>query len=174
MSFVKNQLLFREVENCDLGLLRSWRNDPKMAAHWNTPVSVQTDLMQSRWYMTLDAHNQAYVVEEIDDPGHSVVGLLRFQLYPEHRRAALTGTDVAPVSQRKNYGSRILKAGAEHILIDLGYHRVTAECMDTNLGAFGIIQAANFKPEGVYRDYVWRGGRWHSWHVFSLLSSDLV
>lgn len=171
MSFIKNNLLFREVETSDLALLRSWRNDPKMSAHWNTPVSVQTDLMQSRWYTTLDEHNQAFVVE--DEVLHQIVGLLRFRLYPEYHRAALTGTDVAPVSQRKNYGSRILKAGAEHILIDLGYHRVTAECMDTNVGAFGIIQAAGFKPEGVYRDYVWRAGRWHSWHVFSLLSSDL-
>src|ERR1700690_2943150 len=112
MSFIKAGLLFREVENSDLSLLRTWRNKPDMAQYWNDPRSVQTDIEQARWYQNLNAENQAYLVED----AAQVVGLLRFRLDYSHRRAALTGTDVAPDRQGQGYGKRILRAGIEYIL----------------------------------------------------------
>lgn len=169
MAFTKQGLWFSEVDEEDLDLLRTWRNDPTMSAGWHDPSSVQTHDEQRQWYFTLDRNNQAYMVED----GGETIGLLRFRLFPAQRRAALTGTDVSLQHQGKGYGKRILRAGAEYILHDLGYHRVTAEAMTSNVAAIAIIQSACFKPEGVYRDYVWRGGKWHNWHIFSLLEGEL-
>lgn len=172
MSFEKCGLRFREVDPNDLPFLRDWRNDPAMSGGWHDPSSVQTEDEQRQWYYTLNRENQAYIVEERLE-GTEIVGLLRFRLYPAERRAALTGTDVPIHLHGKGYGKRILRAGAEYILHDLGYHRVTAEAMESNVAATAIIQSANFKHEGCYREYVWRGGKWHNWHIFSLLEGEL-
>lgn len=169
MGFLKNNLLFREVEESDLLILRKWRNNPDMAAGWHSPVSVQTPYNQEEWYRSLNANNRAYIVEEISQ----VIGLLRFQLYP-NQQAAITGIDVAPNAHSKGYGKRILSAGADYILRDLGYHRVTGEALDTNFAAQKIISACGFTQEGRYRDYVWRDGKWHSWLVYSLLQQEVI
>jgi RimJ/RimL family protein N-acetyltransferase len=168
MGFVKNGLKFREVEESDLPYLRLWRNMPEMAAGWQSPESVQTAYGQLEWYKSLGPWKQAYIVEDQS----VVVGLLRFTLEPEKRRGALTGTDVAPNQQRKGYGKRILRSGAEYILHDLGYHRVTAESLDLNEAAQKIIIAAGFTHEGTLRDYVWRNGEWRDWEIFALLESE--
>ena len=169
MGFVKNGLKFREVEESDLPYLRLWRNMPEMAAGWQSPESVQTSYGQLEWYKSLGPWKQAYIVEDQS----VVVGLLRFTLEPEKRRGALTGTDVAPNQQRKGYGRRILRSGAEYILSDLGLHRVTAEALGTNYAAQKIISAAGFTREGTLREYVRRSDGWHNWYIYSLLESEL-
>src|SRR5271166_1628072 len=140
MGFIKNGLTFREVEESDLLTLRLWRNMPSMSGGWHDPTSVQTPSQQQAWYESLGPNNQAFMVEDTS----VVVGLLRFRLEPQYRRAALTGTDVAPNQQGKGYGRKILRSGAEHVLRDLGYHRVTAEALDSNVPAKRIISAAGF------------------------------
>ncbi len=169
MGFCKNGLRFREVEESDLAMLRLLRNMPEMAAGWQSPESVQTAYGQLEWYKSLGPWKQAYIVEDQS----IVIGLLRFTLEPEKRRGALTGTDVVPTQQGKGYGKRILRSGAEYVLRDLGYHRVTAEALDANAAARRIIEAAGFKAEGIYREYVWRDGAWHHWLIYSLLEDEL-
>lgn len=174
MAFEKQALRFREVELSDLGMLRDWRNDPRMASGWNDPRSVQTYEAQVKWYQMLCVTNQAFLVHELKDKENlQAVGMLRFCLNYEKDEARLTGTDVRPDAQGQGYGKRILKAGAEYALRDLGFHRVTAEALETNIAAVHIIRAAGFKPEGTLRAYVWRDGAWKNWHLFSLLREEL-
>lgn len=169
MAFDRNGLHFREIEYHDLAMLREWRNDPSMSAGWFDPRSVQNHERQLEWYLSLSRTNQAFIAE---DEG-CYTGLLRFQLNYEHNEARLTGTDVNPRTHGKGYGKRILKSGAEYVMHDLGFHRCTAEALETNTAAIHIIRAAGFKPEGTLRDYVWRDGKWCNWHIFSLLRSEL-
>jgi RimJ/RimL family protein N-acetyltransferase len=170
MAFHRNGLHFREVEEFDLAMLREMRNDPRNTSGWRDPRSVQTIHNQDAWYLTLDNLNQAYVVGDVD----KTVGLLRFRLDYPMSEARMTGTDVLPEVTGKGYGRRILRSGAEYVIQELGFHRVTAECLDTNIAAARIIQEAGFRPEGTLRGYIWRAGAWHNWHIFGMLREDLT
>ncbi len=169
MAFVRNGLHFREVEEFDLEWLRALRNDPRNTPGWRDPRSVQTVHVQDAWYMTLNNLNQAFVVGD----GNERVGLLRFRLDYPMSIAAMTGTDVMPELTGKGYGRRILRSGAEYVIQELGFHRVTAEALESNTAAIHIIQAAGFKSEGTLRGYIWRNGKWNNWHIFSLLREEL-
>ena len=169
MAFHRNGLHFREVEEFDLEWLRALRNDPRSTPGWRDPRSVQTMHNQEEWLKTLNNLNQAFVVGD----GNERVGLLRFRLDYAMSEARMTGTDVMPEMTGQGYGRRILHAGAHYVIQDLGFHRVTAECLDTNVAAAAIIRNAGFKPEGTLRGYVWREGAWRNWHIFSLLREDL-
>ncbi len=168
MAFTRNGLTFREVEPFDFDWLRALRNDPRSTAGWRDPRSVQTIHNQEGWYKTLDALNQAFVVGD----GNETVGLLRFKLDYPMSCAAMTGTDVMPEMTGKGYGRRILRAGADYVIQELGFHRVTAEAMESNTAAIHIIQAAGFKHEGTLRNYIYRNNRWNNWHLFSRLRED--
>lgn len=171
MSWIRCGLRFREVEESDLAMLRDMRNHVDMAPGRHTVVGVQTIDCQLAWYQTLDELNQAFIVVD-DDAGYDV-GLLRFTLDYREQRGALTGTDVWPGYQGQGYGRRILRAGAEYLLNDLGLHSVTAEALDTNLAAQHIISACGFVLDATLRERVWRAGKWHNWYVYSLLQGEL-
>lgn len=169
MAFDRNGLHFREVEPQDLDMLREWRNDPKMSAGWRDPRSVQTTLQQGKWYQQLNGVNQAFIMMD----GTLTVGLLRFKLDYDMNEAKVTGTDIAPDCHGKGYGKRMLKSAAQYLMDDLGFHRVTGECLATNEGARKMILGAGFKQEGTFRAYVWRDGKWVDWYLFSALRGEL-
>jgi len=169
VAFTRNGLKFREVEEFDLQWLRDFRNDPRNYVGWRDPRTVQTMKNQEEWYAALSPLNQAFVAAD----GKETVGLLRFRLDYPMSIAAMTGTDVLPDLTGKGYGKRILRSGAEYVIHDLGFHRVTAEALESNTAAIHIIQAAGFKAEGVLRGYIWRDGKWNNWHLFGMLREDL-
>ena len=168
MAFTRQGLSFREVEEFDFEWLRALRNDPRSAGGWRDPRSVQTLHVQEEWYGSLNNLNQAFVAGD----GNQTVGLLRFKLDYAMSEARMTGTDVMPEMVGQGYGRRILRAGADYVIQDLGFHRVTAEALESNTAAIHIIQAAGFKAEGVLRSYIWRNGKWNNWHLFSRLRED--
>src|SRR6266851_2897489 len=131
MAFTRNSLHFREVEPEDFDWLRQMRNDPRNAAGWRDPRSVQSINQQEEWYASLSNINQAFVAEDHE----TIVGLLRFRLDYNMSTAAMTGTDVLPELTGKGYGRRILRSGAEYVIQELGFHRVTAEAIEFNTAA---------------------------------------
>jgi RimJ/RimL family protein N-acetyltransferase len=169
MAFVRSGLNFREVEERDLHWLRDLRNDPRNTPGWRDPRSVQTMHNQDAWYMALNNLNQAFIALD----GQVIIGLLRFRLDYPMSIAAMTGTDVLEGMTGQGYGRRILRSGAEYVIQELGFHRVTAEALESNTAAIHIIQAAGFKSEGVLRGYMWRNGKWNNWHLFGMLREDL-
>ncbi len=169
MAFTKNGLRFREVEESDLSWLRYFRNDPRNYPGWRDPRTVQTMKNQEEWYASLSPLNQAFVVGD----GDETIGLLRFRLDYPMSIASMTGTDVLPDLVGKGYGKRILRSGAEYVTRDLGFHRVTAEALESNTAAIHIITGSGFRPEGVLRGYIWRNGKWNNWHIFGMLREDL-
>lgn len=199
MSFSRQNLLFREVEPSDLPMLRELRNIAW--AGYRDPTSVQTIEQEQRWYLSLNRDNQAFIAcdathayeclckqtphtkqcvdahrarcrEQAVDP--VAVGLLRFGGFDRENRAVIiTGVDVFPEHRSKGYAIRIMRAAAEYMLHDLGYHRIVGECTAGNIGMKKAMEKAGYVMEGVKRSYIFRSGCWHDFLQYSLLDTEL-
>lgn len=167
MAFQRQGLSFREVEPSDLPMLRDLRNT--QATGWRDNRGVQTLLQQEKWYCSLGPENMAFCVME----GNICVGMLRISRFDWlHKNVSLTGTDVFPEFQGKGYATRILKAGFEYCTEDLGFHRVTGECIVGNEGARLAVIKAGFTYEGTQRQAIWRDNQWNDWLLFSRLAGE--
>lgn len=189
MAFQSNGLNFRELEPEDLPMLRNLRNAECFG--WRDNRGVQTIHEQEKWYRSLDKENLAFIAEGIrtitpiadiqkdtevvvSDLKPAALGMLRISQFDWlHRNVALTGTDVFPDYEGMGYGTRILRAGAEYCIKQLGMHRVTAQALRENVAAQRIILKANFKDEGIWRQAIWRDGKWHDFLQFSILAEEL-
>ena len=172
MAFQRQGLSFREIEPSDLPMLRDFRNT--QATGWRDNRGVQTMLQQEKWYCSLGPENLAFVVEAyIEGQGTVVVGMLRISRFDWlHKNVSLTGTDVFPEFQGKGYATRILKAAFEYCTMDLGFHRVTGECIEGNEGARLAIIRAGFTYEGKQRLAIWRDNQWNDFLQFSRLAGE--
>ncbi len=175
MSFTRQQLHFREVDEADLSMLRDLRNTAW--AGYRDPTSVQTPDQQRAWYYSLGPDNQAYIVEDAAGSGvegMTSVGLLRFGNFDRVNRAVtITGVDVFIAHRSHGYATKIMRAAAEYMLHDLGFHRIVGECTSDNIGMKKAMEKAGYTLEGCKRAYIWRSGQWWDFLQYSLLSDEL-
>lgn len=174
--FVRQGLLFREVEASDLDILRLQRNDLAAWPGYRDPHPVMTLHNQDAWYLTLGRDNMAFIIEDpqSSDDVDKRIGLLRISNFDRlHRSVGLTGCDVFPHAGRRGYGTRIMRGGVEFCIHTLGFHRVTAQSLDDNIAAQRIIEKAGFTEEGAWRKYLKREGVWHDFIQYSILEDEL-
>ena len=68
-------------------------------------------------------------------------------------------------------------AGAVRALLDfsfgpLGLRRIEAACLPENRASIGLLEAANFRREGLAREYLCIAGAWRDHVLFATLRSD--
>lgn len=168
MSFSRQSLHFREVDPNDLPALRDLRNTEWSG--YRDPTSVQTMEQEYRWYTSLGQDNQAFMILESGVP----VGLLRFGNFDRVNRAVtITGVDVFPDARGRGIATGVMRAAAEYMLHDLGFHRIVGECTSGNIGMKKAMERAGYVMEGCKRSYIWRSGQWWDFLQYSLLSDEL-
>jgi len=169
MGFTRQGLTFREVEPDDLQMLRDQRNHEWSG--YRDPLSVQTHECQQLWYESLGRDNQAFIVQ--DDSGF-IVGLVRFSSFDMlNRSVGITGVDVFPGNEGHGFATKIMKASAEYLLHDLGFHRCWGECTPENKGMRRAMEKAGYILEATFREAIWRSGQWHDFLRFSMLQQEL-
>lgn len=168
--FTHQGLTFREVEPDDLAMLREQRN--VWWQGYRNPYPVMTMHNQQEWYRSLGPENLAFIA--IAPGERTPIGLLRIsQLDHENRCASLVGCDVFPHARGNGYAAKIMRAAAEWLILDLGYHRVKGECMPGNEAMAKALRTAGFTLEGSQRERIWRAGKWHDFDQYSILEGEL-
>lgn len=167
-AFTRQGLFFRPVEPSDLEMLMHHRN--ANLSGLRTPIPIMGMSEQTMWYDSLHKENMAFIAMDAAD----AVGMLRISNieWPQ-RSAGVTGIDVFAGHTGKGYGTRILRGGVEWLMQDLGFHRVTGECMEGNVAAKRIIENAKFTLEGRKRNYLWRDNHWNDFLQYSILEGEL-
>ena len=169
--FIYDNLRFLEVTPEDLPLLMKLRNAPESWSGTRDAFSIQTMHQQQKWYKSLNGEsNMAFMIQ---DAGKKV-GMIRVgNVELKTRSVGLTGLHIFPNREGKGYGSRAMRGTAIWLLNELGFHRVTAEALDSNVGAQKAITKAGFTYEGHKRSYVFRAGRWHNFLQYSVIEGEL-
>ena len=169
--FTYENLRFVEVTPEDLPLLMKLRNAPESWSGTRDAFSIQTPAQQEAWYRSLHGeHEMAFMIQD----GAKKVGMIRVgNVELKTRSIGLTGLQIFPNQSGKGYGSKAMRGAAVWAIRELGFHRVTAEALDTNVGAQKAIIKAGFTYEGEKRSYVFRSGVWHNFLQYSILEEEL-
>ena len=93
---------------------------------------------------------------------------------PEYRHAGLD-IYVDPRRHRQGIGLDAIRTVAQHLIDELGHHRLTIDPAADNAAAIACYERAGFRPVGVMRSYE-RGadGTWHDGLLMDLLADQFV
>ena len=130
----------------------------------------------ARTALSADPREEGRFVLEVGEGGAwDPAGGLAFTVANRRSRIAyLFGVMVDPEHRGRGLAARSSRLLAEHLIRDLGYHRVQLEVYEFNAGAQRAFERAGFVREGARRNAYWRHGQWHDGVLFGLVEEDFA
>ena len=151
-------------------------------------VELVTDEEVSPFLGAVSARDPEAVLAEVERSTREPHDFGRFIIEVDGRPAGMMGFEVANRRSRIAHlerlaihpsfrGRRLADAAArllqEHLLFDLGYHRLQLEIYAFNARAVEHAERAGFVREGVRRKAYWRHGMWVDAVLFGLVREDV-
>jgi len=101
-------------------------------------------------------------------------GTMEFELANRRSRiASLGGLAVHPAFRGRHVADEAARMLQEHLLGELGCHRLQLEVYEFNERAQAHAERAGFTREGVRRKAYWRHGEWVDGVLYGLVAEDL-
>jgi UDP-4-amino-4,6-dideoxy-N-acetyl-beta-L-altrosamine N-acetyltransferase len=172
---VGKRVQLRALEYEDLALLVQWRNDPNVYRHFyeQEPLSL---VMQRAWFeRMLNSPDERLWAIEARETREAIgtVGLVhidwrsrkaewgRFLIYPDEYRHGGYGSEVE---------SLILRYFFDH----MNMNRLQCEVFAENEHVIGLHKKFGFRQEGLFRQYVFKDGKYRSVAYLALLRQEYL
>jgi len=165
MTILKGKnVSIRTIKKVDLKLIRDLRNLPSFRK-----FSIQYELLnmykQNLWFQSLLNENDKIMFSIVDKKNIviGVCGLTNIDWKNKHASIAILIGSLK--KQSKGLGSESLE-----LLLNYGYnqmklHRIVADVIEYNKTSIIFFEKFNFQLDAIFRDYLFRDGRW--WNLLS-------
>ena len=170
------RLRLRPLVPGDAPAMAVYRSDPEVARYqsWSTPYTVadaellieelaNTNPNAPGWFQ--------YGVELLADG--SLIGDLGVRLF-ENKLQAEIGFTIAAAQQGNGYGPEAVRKMLDHLFIDVGLHKISAECDARNGASAHLLTRVGFRQEGLLRSHTFSKGEWTDDMVFGLLADEYL
>jgi UDP-4-amino-4,6-dideoxy-N-acetyl-beta-L-altrosamine N-acetyltransferase len=160
----------RRVQAHDSDRLHDWRNRPEVAAYMYPDHHISPD-EHARWFASaMAASDRAYWIIELDgDP----VGLANLAgIDPSRRRCEWAYYLAEPSVRGRGVGAAVEFAMIDHVFGGLGLHKLWCEVLADNEAVWKLHESFGFRREALYRDHVWKAGRFQDVVGLGLLAAD--
>lgn len=163
-------LYMRAIDESDLEPIRKMRNDPSTWTYL-TDITLLDSNAQRDWFRSLhkSSKHRYYAVANAK---HRLVGLVRMDEIDLINRSARIGCDVIPRYRGHGIGSKIMGGLVRYCFNYLNLHRVWLAVLETNKAAIRVYEKVGFKPEGRYKEAIYRDGRYVDYLLYSMIKTN--
>ena len=160
----------RPIRPSDSDRLLAWRNSPDVSAYMYTDHLISPE-EHARWFAgALAAGDRAYWI--IEDDG-APVGLANIAGLDPSRRRCEWAYYLGEASVRgRGVGAAVEFVMLDHVFAGLGLHKLWCEVLIDNAPVWKLHESFGFVREALYRDHVWKAGRFQDVVGLGLLETD--
>ncbi|PWK81317.1 aminoglycoside 6'-N-acetyltransferase [Lentzea atacamensis] len=154
----------------DAQTLADYRSDPDVARYqgWSTPFPAET---AARLIAELtDPAEPGWFQYAVDLDG-TLIGDIGVNTH-ENLMQADIGYTIAPAHQGRGYATEALQRMLQHLFLDRGLRRVSAECDARNERSAKLLARLGFRREGHRVEHTWIKGEWTDDLLFGMLAKD--
>lgn len=149
-SKIKNNILVRPLEVCDIDTLRHWRNDALMC-RFLRDVGYISKEQQKLWFQSYleDTSIISFAIDECKDINAFVGNISLYDLQKESASIGrlLIGNDNA---HGRKIGYNAVSAVLEIYFNELGKKQIRLDVHEDNIAAYTIYQHIGFVKEGMH------------------------
>ena len=160
----------RPLAPSDSARVHAWRNSPEVAAYMYTDHDISPQ-EHGRWFAgALAAKDKAFWI--IEDDG-APVGLANLTGIDLVRRRCEWAYYLGEASVRgRGVGAAVEYIVLEHVFGAMGLHKLWCEVLVDNAPVWKLHESFGFTREALYRDHVWKQGRFQDVIGLGLLEDD--
>ena len=160
----------RPITPADSDRLYAWRNSPEVSAYMYTDHAISPE-EHGRWFASaFAAKDRTYWI--IEDDG-APVGLANLAGIDPARRRCEWAYYLGEASVRgRGVGAAVEFIVLSHVFGDLGLHKLWCEVLIDNEPVWRLHESFGFQREALYRDHVFKAGRFQDVVGLGLLDSD--
>ncbi len=150
--------------------LLDWRNRPEVSAYMYTDQLISPDA-HARWFAAaLTAPDRRYWIIEMNaEP----VGLANLAGIDNASRRCEWAYYLAEPSVRgRGVGAAVEFIVIDHVFADLGLNKLCCEVLIENEAVWKLHESFGFVREALFREHVWKAGRYQDVVGLGLLSED--
>jgi UDP-4-amino-4,6-dideoxy-N-acetyl-beta-L-altrosamine N-acetyltransferase len=164
------KVALRPMAAGDRDRVLAWRNAPHVAAYMYTEGQIAPEA-HARWFAaTLASPDRRYWIIEADDAAVGVAALTWIEA--ESRRCEWAYYLGEPSTRGQGVGSAVEFMVIEHVFGPMGLNKLACEVLTENESVWKLHMAFGFVREALYRDHVWKAGRFQDVIGLSLLARD--
>lgn len=164
------RVVLRPVEERDLDALARWRNDPQVIDFLFSPFFVNPG-GQEAWHASLLSNPDKVMFMSDDLQGVSIGALRVDRIDWRNQECELRPFFFDPEKPSAGYGKDAVKLLTEYAFEQLNMNRIYGLCFPHNR-VITLAKSIGFKEEGVLRQAVFSGGRFHDKVVIGLLRDE--
>jgi UDP-4-amino-4,6-dideoxy-N-acetyl-beta-L-altrosamine N-acetyltransferase len=160
----------RPVTVADSARILDWRNRPEVAAYMYTDHQISAD-EHARWFSAaMAAQDRAYWIIELDG---AAVGLANLAGVDRVRRRCEWAYYLAdPATRGRGVGAAVELLVLDHVFGALRLHKLWCEVLVENEAVWKLHESFGFTREALYRDHVFKAGRFQDVVGLGLLDAD--
>ncbi|RKT53111.1 GNAT family N-acetyltransferase [Saccharothrix australiensis] len=172
MTLRTDRLALRRFRPDDAAAFAAYRSDPEVARYqsWEPPFPPAVAEEFMREMAGLDPVEPGWFQYAID-VGGMLIGDVGVNLH-ENRRQAEIGYTITTAHQGKGYATEAVGRVLEHLFVDRGLHKVSAECDARNERSAKLLARLGFRHEGTLVEHTWAKGEWTDDLLFGLLDRE--
>ena len=160
----------RRVTAADSARILDWRNRPEVAAYMYTDHRISAD-EHAAWFATATAaKDRAYWIIELDGAAVGLANLTGIDLV--RRRCEWAYYLADPATRGRGVGAAVELLVLDHVFGTLGLHKLWCEVLVENEAVWKLHESFGFVREALYRDHVFKAGRFQDVVGLGLLDAD--
>lgn len=169
----ENRIYLRALEPDDYKTSIIWRNDSDISGMLSGQKFFVSEEIEKRWVADAiyNEKNVRLAVCTIDD--NKYIGNVYLTDLNMVNRAANSHVLIGNKDYwSQGYGSEALRLLLCYAFNELGLNRIQAGIIDTNIASLKMHEKCGYKVEGVRRQAIFKGGRFHDQTILSILREE--
>ena len=167
------RIYLRALEPDDYLITSEWRNDEEIQNMVGGPKYFVSKERERQWVMDTINDNSRMVLGICLKENDKLIGTVNIQDINWINRSAHVPILLGDKKEwKKGYATEARFLALKFAFDERGFHRVWALVLDDNIPSLKLHERIGYKKEGLLRDSVYKGGRYHNQVYLSILEDD--
>ncbi len=175
MELYGKKVKLRAIEESDLEMLRSMKNDPwteEMVVGWCPPISTA---MQKKWFdsISLDNNKMLFVIETKEEGAVGYTCLINIDWKNRKANGGIMIKNKRNMS--KGIATDTYMTILRYAFMELNLNRINGSILDYNKASQHVLlDKVGYHREGVQRQAIYKNGQYHDLIMIGILKEDYM
>ncbi|AYH02185.1 UDP-4-amino-4,6-dideoxy-N-acetyl-beta-L-altrosamine N-acetyltransferase [Pectobacterium parmentieri] len=160
--------MLRDVENSELELILSWRNNPLIRKNMYNSNVISLDEHLKWWGEIKKSECHKYFIFEISDKAEGVVAFSDINKNNSHAFWAFYASPISP----RGIGAKMEYLALEYAFETLKLHKLSCEVLGYNMPVVNLHKKFGFIQEGVFRYHHFYENEYHDVYRLGILKDE--